>query len=283
MTSTTGVLNRSPGSRALSRRSISTFWPLTGGLLGLLTATLVCAPAQWLASSIAVASEGRVLLQAPRGTVWAGSAQLLLSGGEGSAGAVRLPSRISWTLAPTWLGASIQLSAPTALQLNVTLKNLSTVLWTLETAQLDLPAELLAGLGSPWNTLQLAGMLTLKTTPTQPLSGTWSNSLGLQALTGAATLDAVQMQTALSTVRPLGSYRMTLQGVDVKLETPQADSALLLSGTGTMVRSSTSKAYFLGEATAAAGREAALSNLLHIMGQKQPSSDGRLRTSLRIG
>jgi general secretion pathway protein N len=278
MTSTARTLSHSRSSH-----SRNPYWALSGGLLGLLIATLIYAPAQWLASSISSASKGRVLLQAPRGTVWAGSAQLVLSGGEGSAGAVQLPSRISWTLAPTWLGVNVQLSAPTALQLSVTLKNLSTALWTLETAQLDVPAELLSGLGSPWNTLQLAGMLTLKTQPTQPLSGTWSSSLGLQDLTGEATLDAVQMQTALSTVRPLGSYRVTLQGPALTLETPQTDAALQLSGAGRVGTLAGSKAYFSGEATAAAGKEAALSNLLHIIGQKQTSTDGRLRTALRIG
>lgn len=277
MTSTARTLSHSRSSH-----SRNPYWALSGGLLGLLIATLIYAPAQWLASSISSASKGRVLLQAPRGTVWAGSAQLVLSGGEGSAGAVPLPSRLSWTLAPTWLGANVQLSAPSAVRFGVTMQNLSTAFWTLETAQLEVPAEILAGLGSPWNTLQLAGMLTLKTPPTQPLSGTWSSSVGLQNLTGKATLDAVQMQTALSTVRPLGNYRVTLQGTTLTLETPQADAALQLSGAGKVGTPAGSKAYFSGEATAATGKEAALSNLLHIIGQRQTSTDGRMRSALTL-
>jgi general secretion pathway protein N len=91
------------------------------------------------------------------------------------------------------------------------------------------------------------------------------------------------MQTALSTVRPLGTYRITLQGAALTLETPQADAALQLSGTGKVGTPAGSKVYFLGEATAAEGKEAALSNLLHIIGQKQTSTDGRLRSVLRIG
>ena len=262
---------------------LSPVWAIGGCLMGVLITTLVYAPAQWLANSIAAISDDRVLLQAPRGTVWQGSAHMVLSGGQGSAGAMQLPSRISWALAPTGLGVTVQLRAPTALRLTVALNSLSSASWTIETPQLALPAEVLTGLGSPWNTLQLAGTLTLQTQPAQPLSGTWSTRLGLQNLAGMATLDATDMHTALSTVRPLGNYRATLQGATFKLETPQADAALQLSGTGVVGQSAADKTYFVGEAIAAAGKEAALSNLLHIIGQKQSGTDGRMRASLRIG
>jgi general secretion pathway protein N len=125
--------------------------------------------------------------------------------------------------------------------------------------------------------LQLAGELSLQT---QALKGQWSGAgLGLTQLSGSATLDATHLQTALSTVRPLGSYRMVLSQAQLQLTTPNPEDALQLSGTGQL----SGQAQFMGEATAAAGREAALSNLLHIIGQRQPSTDGRMRTLLRIG
>ena len=56
-------------------------WAMVGTLLGLTWASLCWAPARWLAWGLAQASQGRVLLHAPRGTVGQGSAQLGLSGG----------------------------------------------------------------------------------------------------------------------------------------------------------------------------------------------------------
>jgi general secretion pathway protein N len=266
-----------------TRHPVSTAWALTGSLFGVVLVVALNAPAQWLANAIAIASNGHVLLQAPRGTVWNGSAQLLLAGGESSAGAVQLPDRLSWTLTPHWLGARATISAPHPVRLSVAVKNPSTLVWTLAAAQFKAPADILQGLGSPWNTLQLAGALTLTTPPNQPLSGTWSTHQGWQDLTGLATLEAAHIQTALSTVRPLGSYRLTLQGPVLKLETPQPDDALQLSGTGTIGQAPAGAFSFSGEATAALGKEAVLSHLLHIIGQKQTSTDGRLRAALRIG
>lgn len=269
-------------------------WALGGALLGLIAAAVVFAPAQWLASGLAAASGGRVLLQAPRGTVWKGSAQLVLSGGEGSAGAVQLPSALNWTLVPTWLGVRITLDAGSSpltsspltsspFTLTATLKDTATIHWTLATAQFNLPAELLAGLGAPWNSLQLAGTLTLKSPQPHHLAGIWSRDQGFQPLAGQATLDATGVQTALSTVRPLGSYRAVITGATLQLTTPDAGDALQLSGTGTLVNTPAGRAQFVGEAAAAPGREAALANLLHIIGQRQSSTDGRVRSTIRLG
>jgi general secretion pathway protein N len=265
------------------RRPVSYAWPLGGAALGIILAVLLWAPAQWLTHAVERSTQGQVLLQAPRGTVWSGSAALVLSGGEGSTGATQLPHRLEWVIRPAWLGIRVQLLAPTPLTASINFNERTSAHWTLETPQLNLPAELLTGLGSPWNTLELVGTLVLKTPPNQSLTGMWSASLGIHNIKGIATLDALGMQTALSTVRPLGSYRITLQDSETRLETPQADAPLLLSGRGSLGTSSGNKGTFVGEALAASGKEAALSNLLHIIGQKINSPDGRVRAALRIG
>ena len=81
-------------------------WSLAwlGALLGLGLALLVWAPARWLAWGVAQASQGQVQWLNPRGTVWQGSAQLLLSGGAGSRQPQALPGRLHWSLSPTWTG-----------------------------------------------------------------------------------------------------------------------------------------------------------------------------------
>ena len=72
---------------------------------------LALAPARWLTSAIEQASSDHVRLTDARGSVWQGSAQLVLTGGAGSADAVALPGRIHWQLRPTWHGAQAQISA----------------------------------------------------------------------------------------------------------------------------------------------------------------------------
>jgi general secretion pathway protein N len=269
-------------------------WALSGVAVGVCGALLLCAPAAWLASGIAQASAGKILLEEPRGTVWSGSAQLVFAGGTGSATAVRLPSSVQWQLTPAWLsqvqgsGLGVRLTlaaecctaAGQTTQLQTTalhwLQGAPSVAWQLDTAKLSIPAELLAGLGAPWNTLQLAGQLALES---HALSGLWSAQQGLTQLAGAAHLDAHAMQTALSTVRPLGSYRLAWSGSAVVLTTLSGDDALQLSGTGELA----GKARFTGEAVATAGREAALANLLHIIGQREQGRDGRMKTLLNLG
>jgi general secretion pathway protein N len=152
------------------------------------------------------------------------------------------------------------------------------VKWRLSAAQLSLPAELLAGLGAPWNTLQLSGELLFTS---DQLAGVWSTQ-GLQSLTGRAALQVNHVATALSTVRPLGSYLLTSAGSALRLETlgnPPNEAALILTGTGQIERG---RASFQGEALAAKGFEEALSNLLHIVGQWQSSTDGRSRSILTL-
>jgi general secretion pathway protein N len=273
------------------RQSKGGLWAWLGSLLGVSAALLLYAPASWLAAGIESASAGKVLLQEPRGTVWTGSAQLVLAGGDGSVGAVRLPSRMNWQISPEWLGASVQLDAPCCTPAAPVAASVwlgtDALAWRLSSARLILPAALLAGLGAPWNTLQLTGELTLTS---DQLAGNWryggsaSNPAASRtsSITGQAQLQADHVSTALSTVRPLGSYRLSTAGSTLRLETKAeagSEAALILSGTGQIEQGRMS---FLGEAMAAKGREEALSNLIHMIGQWQPSSDGRMRSVLKI-
>jgi general secretion pathway protein N len=258
-------------------------WSWCGGLLGVVVALVAFAPASWLASSIGMVSQGRVLLQEPRGTVWAGSAQLVLAGGDGSSGATRLPSRMNWDISPQWWGVTVLLSAPcctpaTPVQMTALLDEVlegGALAWTLRSSELALPASMLVGLGAPWNTLQLAGDLRFST---DRLAGQWTASGGVSSVSGQALLQANHMTTALSTLHPLGSYKLSTAGKALRLET-NGEAALVLNGTGNIEQG---RIAFLGEATAAKGREEALSNLLHMMGQWQPNNDGRMSSILKI-
>lgn len=124
-----------------------------------------------------------------------------------------------------------------------------------------LPAALLAGLGAPWNTLQVEGQLSLVT---QGLSVEWIE--GRLSVAGRAELMATGMSSRLSTIKPMGSYRITLDGGNTAtLEVTTLEGSLQLAGTGQWVGS---RLRFEGVASAAPEREAALSNLLNILGRR---------------
>ena len=126
------------------------------------------------------------------------------------------------------------------------------------------PAGVLAGLGTPWNTVQPQGQLQLVTTG---LTLQWAK--GRMQLQGQLRLDALGMYSRLSTLRPMGSYRLLLQGGSggqaPQLTLSTLDGALLLSGNGQWVGQ---RLRFTGEASAAPERAAALANLLNIIGRR---------------
>lgn len=239
-------------------------WALTGLTLGLLAALVFFAPAQWLAGALAQASGQQLLLAQARGTLWSGSAQLVLTGGAQSQDRAALPGRISWQLRPRWWGASLQLqadcctSAPLRLALAPRWGGARLVV---RDGQSQWPAHVLSGLGTPWNTLQPQGRLALQT---QGLSFDWHQ--GRLQLSGQAQLDALAMSSRLSTLRPMGSYRLLLSGGDsASLRLQTLDGHLLLSGQGQWVGA---RLHFTGEASAAPDYEAQLSNLLNIIGRR---------------
>lgn len=263
-------------------------WMMFGAIVGLVFAFVMFAPATWLAGELAKASGGQVKLQGARGTVWQGSGDLVFSGGTGSLSLNSVSNRIEWRLRPRWLGLDMGLhlpcctsaASPFKVSLHASVFDPQpNIRWQLDSKQVNLPAKFLMGLGAPWNTLQLSGSLSLSL---DKLAGTLSNAQGLSNISGRATLDITEAATALSTVRPLGNYRLSSAGTEIKLETlsdSPAQTALMLSGAG---RFEQGRVSFLGEATAGKGYEEALSNLLHIIGQWQPSPDGRSRSILKL-
>ena len=75
-------------------------WALTGALLGLLLVGVLAAPARWLSAGVARATGDMVQLAEPQGSLWNGSARLLLTGGAGSQDRAALPGRVQWRLRP---------------------------------------------------------------------------------------------------------------------------------------------------------------------------------------
>jgi general secretion pathway protein N len=251
-------------------------WPLRlawlGGLLGLLAALVVFAPARWLANRVTLATNGQLQLVNARGTVWNGQADLVLTGGEGSRTQTALPQGVQWQLAPRLVSGSpamaLRLMAPCCTPEPIAV----TLIPRLGGAELRVarssslwPAELLSGLGTPWNTLRVEGLLALQT---EGMTLHWDQ--GRARLQGEAAIEALDLASRLSTLRPLGSYRMSMRadadGNTTTLDLQTLSGALQLQGTGRWVGG---RLRFQGVAEAAPDAEAALGNLLNIMGRRQ--------------
>jgi general secretion pathway protein N len=217
-----------------------------------------------------------VVLAEARGSVWDGSARLQFAGGAGSRDQTVLPGRIQWQLRPAWQGVNMQVHAdcctpsPLALQLKARWGGAQLVVQD-PASPSNWPAALLIGLGAPWNTLQIDGRLLLST---HDLTIAWAQ--GRPSLSGSAELRALDMSSRLSTLKPMGSYRMQLQGGDTPtLQVSTIEGSLQLSGSGRWVGA---RLHFAGEASAAPNREAALANLLNILGRRQGA-----RTLIAVG
>ena len=246
--------------------------------LGGLMALLAHAPARWLANPIHHATNGRVELSAPQGTVWSGQAWLTLTGGENSHDRVTLPSPVVWTVHGA---TTLTLQAACCLPQPLTLRWQPG--WGSQSLQIPnhrslWPASLLTGLGAPWNTLQLQAVLAMDT---PGLVWHWHAGRAPQ-LQGSATLDVLDASSRLSTVRPLGSYRLSAQWPDTQAASTEPtvqlstlSGSLLLDGQGQWLGG---RLRLQGEATAAPGREDALNNLMNLLGRRVNG-----RTLIKIG
>ena len=206
------------------------------------------APAAWLADAIAARTPLRLV--DPRGSVWQGSAILGLSDGRET---TLLPGRVEWRV--TGL-LSARFSHPWLTgPLGVSFES-GHVAFAQGGARV--PAAVLAGLGAPFNTVRPAGVLEVAWTEAA-LSGS--------RFRGEVRVDWRDARSALSTVAPLGSYRLQISGAggepSINLQTLQGP--LQLSGNGRMAGS---RIRFHGVATAEPPMRAALDGLLGVLGMR---------------
>jgi general secretion pathway protein N len=260
-------------------------WAVAGAVVGSALVALACAPAAWLAAAVNDATEQRLQLADARGTVWRGSAVLVLTGGGGSRSASALPGRLSWTLGLD--GAALGLRARQDCCINGELRlrvtpGLGRTRIELLTAAAPAgapgasialgqwPASWLVGLGTPWNTLQPTGSLQLRSPglSVEQVQGRWR-------FTGRAELEMGSIASRLSALEVLGSYRLSLSGDAAGGAPPQlhlstSSGALQLRGDGLWAgEGAAAPLRFNGTASAAPGAEEALGGLLNIIGRRQ--------------
>lgn len=244
----------------LWRRSIAALPWLLIAVLSCAVTLIVMMPAAWITPQFAKATQGHINLTEASGSLWHGSATLVLAAGAGGGTGTLLPGRVQWDTAfwPLLTGRlSMRMrqtpAMPEAIEVDAAARNA-----TVSAGEIAVPAALLAGLGTPFNTLDLQGAVRLAWTP-------W-RLLGARSY-GQLVLTLTDMSSRVSLVKPLGSYRVVLQAqgdsstIDL---TTLSGSSLLLSGHGTIAANSTT---FHGQASATERTSEILAGLLNLIGR----------------
>ncbi len=243
------------------RRAV--IWFLAGALSIALTVIAFC-PASWMSVLLERQTAGRFTLGDAQGSLWRGSAFIGAAPGGNEPVTPLLPGRFSWRLSPVlFLGQlDLQLENPQALAQPLNISG-SWNQWQLMPSSLTLPAERLAALGAPLNTIKLSGQIRLAWGALQV-----AQQDGQVALTGRMTLEMRDIASRLSSIKPLGAYDLTMdwQGQQAQIGLKSLRGPLLLSGGG-LLRNG--RLQFSGKAEAEAGQEERLANLLNLLGQRR--------------
>jgi general secretion pathway protein N len=278
---------------------------IVGAAIGLVVGAVATLPASLIANAVASATDNQFLLAEAEGTVWSGSAITVLTGGKDSHDASVLPTRLEWRLRPRWNGLALHLTQDCCLAHGVDLRiSRSLDAWRVDVLgpdEIDAPpapvaatragvgaadAAILAsatplgqwpmgwleGRGFPWNTIHPGGVLTLTT---------HNLSFALQGghwrTLGTTQIEIRQASSRLTTLDTLGSYRVLIQpdpSTQIKpgdgasralVWVSTLDGALVIDGRGLI---GATGVRIRAEAHAAPGSEAALNNLLNLIGRR---------------
>jgi general secretion pathway protein N len=258
-------------------------WGWWGAGLGTLIGMVVYAPASWLAQGVVELTGKRLLLAESQGTIWKGDAVAVLTGGSGSRDARALPGRLNWTMRPQGWGVRLTMQQDCCMPTPVVVL----VQFGLGQVKVDVklqpspqdaslaalqsqgeighwPAAWLGGLGTPWNTLQLGGVLRLSARDLHIEA-----TQGRVRLQGQAELALDNVSSRVTTLDHLGSYRLDFHGDaqgQLQLSMSTVEGALQLTGQGGM---GPGGMRFQGEARASEAEKAALDNLLNIIGRRE--------------
>jgi len=238
-------------------------WVVAAVLSVLLTLLAFC-PAAWMAVLVEAQTGGRLTLGDAQGTLWNGSA--FIGGAPSGADPVTplLPGRFQWRLSPLVLlgQVDLRLQNSAALSQPVSIAG-SWNQWELSPAAVSLPAERLAALGAPLNTIQPSGRMRLSWTPLQ-----LSRSGNALDVNGTMTLRMDDIASRLSPIKPLGAYQLIMDwhGRQAQLKLTTLKGPMLLNGTGSL---NNGRLRFSGTAEAEAGQEERLANLLNLLGQRR--------------
>jgi general secretion pathway protein N len=237
---------------------------LSLGLFCILMTLVAFAPAAWLGSWLDQATKGQVVLGDVQGTIWHGSAVIGVATNQQDEPTLIAPGQFAWRLSPLLLLGQVELKVEN----NAVLQSPVYIVgnWrclSIDSGALTFASERLVGLGAPFNTIRPSGEVVLSW---ETLTVNWLNHQF--SLDGTMKLELKEMASALSPIKPLGSYLATLiwhgQTAEVSLKTQQG--SMLLSGQGVVAQG---RLKFSGKAQAQNGQEEQLATLLGLLGQRQ--------------
>jgi general secretion pathway protein N len=239
-----------------------------GGLLATLVTATALAPAQWADDAMRTLSDGRVELAEATGTIWNGSATLVLSSGApGDRTRASLPDQLSWHLSPwSLVSGTVELTLrhPSALIAPVRVSAYADGRVELGAATLRLPAAILTGLGAPWNTVRPGGLISLQTDGVQFARG---------QCRGTLTADWEHASSALTPVSPIGHYRLQTSGQypGIRLQLQTISGPLELEGSGTIVEGPRLRFQGIARAqgTADQATRTQLTGLISLLGRRE--------------
>ncbi|SAL63984.1 type II secretion system protein N [Caballeronia telluris] len=242
-----------------TRRARAALPIIAVALLSVFFTLLAMMPAAWIVPQFSKTTGGHVNLVDPAGSLWQGSASLMLAAGTDGSGATLLPGRIEWTTAfwPLFTGrvhmTMRQTQAmPDAVTVDATLRGA-----TVSPGAIVVPAALLSGLGAPFNTLDIDGDVRLSWTDWRVFG---------RNTYGQLVVSLNDIGSRVSRVKPLGSYRVVLQaqGASATIDLSTSKGPLMLDGHGTLSPQSTE---FHGTASAAPEARENLAGLLNLLGR----------------
>lgn len=253
------------------------FWPyVLVGLVAAVASIAAAAPATFADALLRDATGGRVRIAEARGSLWHGDGRIVLADVAQSAieggvlAGLAVPGRIEWRIAPLPLllariDASIQVEG---MARPVSLRGGLSELQIGEGA-LGFPSVDLSRMGSPWNTIRPSGALSLRWEGVTIRRGLFDGKLAIELRDTAS---------AMSPVRPLGSYRIDVAGsgnqAAVTINT--LSGPLFLQGSGSW--NGRSGLRFVAEARPDASERARLESLLALIGRREGD-----KTVIRIG
>jgi general secretion pathway protein N len=275
-----------------SRRGASRDWSVGRivlyvvlGLLVAIATMLVTAPASLVDYALERSTEGRVRLADAAGSIWQGQGRVVLvdvatianreqqaagPSGPTSLPGVVIPGTIRWEVAalPLIIGRLQATARHESMAQPVTISGTASRL-QVTAGSLQLPDVNLARLGSPWTTVR----------PTASLGVTWQ-PIVIEGgrFSGQAILELRDVASALTPVRPLGAYRIDIDGTGNSsvIRMSSLDGPLRLSGQGTWTQSAGLR--FTAYAEADDAERLRLQSLLGLLGRREGT-----RTMIKIG
>lgn len=241
---------------------------LLAGIASIALTMLMFFPATWLAAMVETQSAGRLTLGDAHGTLWRGSA--FIGGAPGGSDPVTplLPGRFLWRISPMVLLGRVDAELENDAALSQPIKVTGNWhQWQVSPGAISLPAQRLAALGAPLNTVQPSGQMRLSW---KLLQVTQQN--GKVEMVGAMNLKMNEIASRLSPVKPLGSYDLALdwRGTQASVTLKTITGPMLLNGSGMF---NNGHLQFSGTAQAETGQEQRLENFLNLLGKSHREGD----------